>query len=153
MNLTEIPMQDSEGANPTNSNLLNAGTSSRGRQQKMLKAMAESLLQRNFYGDFKMFYMASQSFSEGQTEADLYHDNHLDLQKCMRNPVAFHAELMGDIMYFHQAIRQPDAQEFVKAVVKEVEAHVKDNHWELVKQSEVPPGMDVLPSIWAMHCK
>ena len=37
--------------------------------------------------------------------------------------------------------------------MKEVEAHVKDNHWELVKQSEVPPGMDVLPSIWAMHCK
>ena len=31
-NLTENPMQDSEGANPTNSDLLSAGASSRGRQ-------------------------------------------------------------------------------------------------------------------------
>ena len=37
--------------------------------------------------------------------------------------------------------------------MKEVEAHIKDNHWELVKWSEVPPGMDVLPSIWAVHRK
>ena len=80
-----------------------------------------------------MFYMASQSFSEGQTEADLFYDNHLDLQECMRDPVAFHAVMMGNIMYFHQAIKQPDAQESIKAIMKEVEAHVKDNHWELVK--------------------
>ena len=89
-----------------------------------------------------MFYMASQSFSEGQTKADLFDDNHLDLQECMREPVAFHAEMIRDIMYFHQAIKQPDAQEIIKTVVKEVEAHIRDNHWELVKQSEVP-----------LHCK
>ena len=56
-------------------------------------------------------------------------------------------------MNFHQVIKQPDAREFVKAIVKEVEAHTRDNHWELVKQCEVPLGMDVLPSIWAMHRK
>ena len=32
VNLTENLIQDSEGANPTNSDLLNAGTSLRGRQ-------------------------------------------------------------------------------------------------------------------------
>ena len=100
-----------------------------------------------------MFYMALQSFSESQSKVDLFHDNHLDLQKCMRDPVAFHAEMMEDIMYFHQVIKQSDAREFVKAVMKEVEVHIKDNHWKLVKHSEVSPGMDVLPSIRAMHCK
>ena len=60
---------------------------------------------------------------------------------------------MGDIMYFHQAIMQPDAWEFVKAIVKEVKAHIKNEHWKLVRRSEVPPDMDILPSIWAMHCK
>ena len=59
----------------------------------MSKAMAESVSQRNFYEDSKMFYMASQSFSEGQTKAGLFHDNQLDLQEYMRNLVAFHAEI------------------------------------------------------------
>jgi hypothetical protein len=27
----------------------------------------------------------------------------------MRSPIAFHAEMMGDIMYFHQAMQQDDA--------------------------------------------
>jgi hypothetical protein len=100
-----------------------------------------------------MFYMAAQGTSDGQTEADLFHDSHLELQDRMRNPIAFHAEMMSDIMYFHQAIQQPDAGDFVKAVVKEVEAHVHDKHWVLVKKEEVPPDTDVLPAIWAMRCK
>ena len=44
-----------------------------------------------------------------RSKADLFHDNHLDLQECMSNLVAFNAEMMGDIMYFRQAIKQPDA--------------------------------------------
>ena len=108
-NSTQNPMQDHKGFTPTNSASPSAGTSSWGRQCNMWKAMAELVSQQDFYGDSKMFYMASQSFSEGQTKADLFHDNHLDLQECMRDPVAFHAEMMRDIMYFHQAIKQPDA--------------------------------------------
>ncbi len=49
----------------------------------------------------------------GETDEDLFHDAHLDLQERMRNPIAFLAEMMGDIMYLQQALRQPDAKEFV----------------------------------------
>jgi hypothetical protein len=31
---------------------------------------------------------------------------------------------MGDIMYLQQAIGQPDAKEFVQAVVKEINGHL-----------------------------
>jgi hypothetical protein len=147
------PVQDSEGDAVTNDVLPDAGTSSRGRQRKMSRAMAESVSQRDFYGNRNMYYMAAQGTFNGQTEADLFHDSHLELQDRMRNPIAFHAEMMGDIMYFHQAIRQPDAGDFVNAVVKEVEAHVRDKHWVLVKREEVPPDTDVLPAIWAMRRK
>ena len=51
--------------------------------------------------------MVTQSVFDGQMEADLCHSP-LELQECMRNPIAFHAEMMGDIMYFHKAIRQTD---------------------------------------------
>jgi hypothetical protein len=71
----------------------------------------------------------------------------------MRDPVALHAEMMGDIMYYHQAIQQDDASEFVKAIEKEVEAHVKENHRELVKRIDVPPDTDVLQAIWSMRHK
>ncbi len=36
---------------------------------------------------------------------------------------------MGDIMYYHQALQQPDAKQFANAVVKEVNGHVDNNHW------------------------
>ncbi len=54
-----------------------------------------------------------------ETAEDLFHDQHLEIQECMRNPLAFHAKMMGDIMYFQQAMNQPDKQQFVKAVIKE----------------------------------
>eukprot|EP00970_Alexandrium_tamarense_P016063 scaffold6008_cov76-Alexandrium_tamarense.AAC.1 len=60
---------------------------------------------------------------------------------------------MGDIMYFHQAMKQPDSEEFVKAVVKEVNGHIENNHWQLVPRSEVPPDAEVVPSVWAMRRK
>ena len=147
------PMQDSEGAVPADAVLPDAGTSSHGRQRKMSRAMAESVSQRDFYGNKNMYYMANQGIAHEQTEADLFHDSHLELQERMENPMAFHAEMMGDIMYYHQAIKQPDAQEFVKAVVNEVEAHVRNKHWELVRRDQVPSDTDILPAIWAMRRK
>jgi len=36
----------------------------------------------------------------------------------------FHAEMMGDIMFLQQGLRQHDAKEFVQAVVKEINGHV-----------------------------
>jgi hypothetical protein len=66
------------------------------------------------------------------TEEDLFHDTHLELQERMGNPVAFHAEMMGDIMYLHQALQQDDASDFVKAVVQEINGHVENEHWALV---------------------
>ena len=60
--------------------------------------MAESVSTRNFYRDKGMHYMASQA-TTGNTDEDLFHDAHLQLQEQMRNPIAFHAEMMGDIIY------------------------------------------------------
>jgi hypothetical protein len=62
----------------------------------------------------------------------------------MRNPIAFHAEMMGDIMYIHQALKQPDAKEFIQAVIKEVNGHVDSNNWMLWKQSEVPEDVQIV---------
>jgi hypothetical protein len=107
--------------------------------------MAESIAQG-------MHHVARQS-TMGKTDEDLFHDAHLDLQERMRNPVAFHAEMMGDIMYLQQALRQPDAKKFMQAVVKEVDGHVDSNNWTLKKRNEVPDDAQIVPSVWSMRCK
>jgi hypothetical protein len=39
----------------------------------------------------------------------------------LQNPIAFHIKMMCDIMFLQQALRKPDAKEFVHAVIKEVD--------------------------------
>ncbi len=79
-----------------------------------------------------MHYMALQSLM-GETDEDLFHDAHLELQERMRNPIAFHAKMMGDIMYYRQALKQPDASQFVDVIIKEINGHVDNKHWRLAK--------------------
>ena len=42
----------------------------------------------------------------------------------VRQPLAFMADEVGDIMYYHQAMNQPNAWEFARVLVKEVNGHV-----------------------------
>jgi hypothetical protein len=86
--------------------------------------MAGSISQQDFFGGPGMHYMVPQS-SMSKPIDDLFHDSHLQLQEQVRNPVAFNAEMMGDIMYLQQAQRQPDAKEFLQAIIKEVNGHKK----------------------------
>jgi hypothetical protein len=130
-----------------------AGTSSRGRQRTMSRSMTESVNQRSFFGPSGMHYMSQSATVGSQTEDDHLHDEHLALQDRMSNPIAFHAEMMGDIMYLNQALKQPDAASFVEAVITEVNGHVDNKHWQLTKRSDVPKDIDVLPSVWSLRRK
>ncbi len=134
----------------------NAGTSSRG-QNHTSHTMADLLSQQSFFGPTGMHYMSAcattTSTEDGQTADDHLHDEHLALQDRMSNPIAFHAKMMGDIMYLKQALKQPDASNFVEAVIAEVNGHVENKHCQLTKRSEVPPDIDVLTSVWSLRCK
>ena len=59
---------------------------------------------------------------------DQAHREHLSLQDQMCHPVAFLAEMCGDVMYFAQAIRQPDGQQFAEAIVKQINGHVDNKN-------------------------
>ena len=130
--------------------------SSRGRQRRVTQAMRDSINQRNFYGERSMHYMAAQADTHEDTDdhtPDYLHDEHLSLQESMSHPIAFHAQMTGDIMYLHQALQQSDSAEFVKAVVKEINGHVDNNNWKIVPRSEVPVGATVVPAVWSLRRK
>ncbi len=117
--------------------------------------MAEPVSQQDFYGQSQMHYMALSltDFVTGQADEDRKHNEHLALQERMRHPVAFHAEMVGVIMYLNQGLQQPGAAHFVEAVVQEVNGHVDNNHWWLTKRSEVPSDVEVFPSVWSLWHK
>jgi hypothetical protein len=56
-------------------------------------------------------------------------------------------------MYFKQALNQPDAEHFAKAVIKEIYGHVHNEHWVLAKRDEVPDDAQIVPSDWSMQRK
>ncbi len=116
--------------------------------------MAKSTSLWDFFGTSGMHYMANLSTTVfNETPEDLFHDFCLDLQERKWNPITFHAEMMGDIMYYDQALQQPDAKQFTIAVVKEVNGHVNNKYWTLVKQKDVQKKAQVVPYVWAMRRK
>ncbi len=71
----------------------------------------------------------------------------------MRNPIVFHAEMMSDVNFLQQALKQPNAKEFVQVVIKEVNGYVDSNSSRLQKQSKVPEDIQIVPSVWFLQCK
>ena len=67
--------------------------------------------------------------------------------------IAMKATSDPDTMYLHEAMRQPDKKEFIKAMVKEVEAQTKNGNWAIVARNEVKEGGSILPAVWSMKRK
>jgi hypothetical protein len=80
-------------------------------------------------------------------------EDELKLQEAMADPIAFAASSDPDNLYMHEAMRQPDKKEFIKAMKKEVYSHEVNDHWERVKRTNIPKQHKVLPSVWAMKRK
>ena len=76
----------------------------------------ESTEQRKLHG--QQGYYFSDSTKLNNNTLDQAHDEHLELQKSLRHPIAFHNEMMGNIMYYHQAMNQDNMDDFVKSIVK-----------------------------------
>ncbi len=67
----------------------------------------------------------------------------------MYHPIAFLAEMMGDIMHLHQTLWQPDAHQCVNLVVKEINGHINQKHWLVTPKEEV---LEYTNTIWALLC-
>ena len=82
-----------------------------------------------------------------------YHEDDYRIQDAMKDPISFKATSDPDTMYWHQAMKQPDADKFLQAAAKEFNSHHENNHWTMIERDQVPKGCNVLPSVWAMKRK
>jgi hypothetical protein len=71
----------------------------------------------------------------------------------VNHPLVYKASSDPDIMYYHQAMQQPDRTQWEKAVQSELEDHEKGKHWVAILKSSLPEGTKVLPAVWAMRRK
>lgn len=67
--------------------------------------------------------------------------------------LAMKATADPDTLYHHQAMREPDAAEFKKAMTQEVDGQLNRGVLRLRKRSTVPSTKTVLPSVWQMRRK
>lgn len=68
-------------------------------------------------------------------------------------PIAFKATNDPDTLYMHEALKAPDANEFKKAMVKEVVDQTQRKHWRVMLKKDVPQGETILPAVWSMKRK
>ena len=54
---------------------------------------------------------------------------------------------------FREMLKQDDAAEFIKAMLKETQDHESRGHWEVVKRSALPIGVKTIQSIWSFKRK
>lgn len=56
-------------------------------------------------------------------------------------------------MDLHEAMRQPNKRQFLQAMQEEVDTHMKNEHFVIVKRVDIPPGTKVLVSVWSRKRK
>jgi hypothetical protein len=68
------------------------------------------------------------------------------------HPLSFAATTDNDTYMFHEMLRQPDKDEFVKAMVKELSDHTSRRHWIAVKRSTIGSAKTI-KAIWSFKRK
>ena len=56
-------------------------------------------------------------------------------------------------MYLHQAMKEPDWDQFIAAMVEELEAQLKGKNFSLILRSHIPKGATILLAVWQMKRK
>jgi hypothetical protein len=80
----------------------------------------------------------------------LFPDNKIGL----KDPhYAFKASTDPDTMYLHEAMREPDKEQFKDSMIKEVKDQMDNGNFVMVKRSVVPTGELAVPTVWLMKRK
>jgi hypothetical protein len=86
-------------------------------------------------------------------ETIAYQSADIDPQDDIHPLEVFAASADPDTMYLHEAMKQPDKAQFLKAMQEEVQAHTDNQLWELYPRRLVPQGTPIIPAVWSMKRK
>ena len=149
--IAAAPTEDNEQAHSPNvQTTTNTPTLRRStRVRKPSRRLQESIEA----GTYDVFESLQAEAMDPNKYYDALHQDDYKLQDDLKEPLSFLSKTQNDTMYFHQAMKEPDREEFVKAMVKEYNDHTDRKHWELITKDQVPEGTKILDSIWSMKRK
>jgi len=75
------------------------------------------------------------------------------LEALFPDALAYAASKDPDTMYLHQAMKEPDKNKFLTAMMEEVDAQLKGGNFSLILRSKVLKGATILPAVWQMKRK
>ena len=71
-------------------------------------------------------------YNQDDIEMKPTQNNQFILQSRLSNHVAFATSANPDIMYYHQAMKEPDHEQFRRSVLMEIRDHRTNQHWEVI---------------------
>jgi len=90
-----------------------------GRVRKLTRRFRESIQQGQMrYSGYTATYY------------EALHEEDFKLQDDMKDPIGFKASTDPDTMYYHQAKKAPDKEQFISAIVKEINDHITSQRYQ-----------------------
>jgi hypothetical protein len=69
------------------------------------------------------------------------------------NPLAYMTTGGQDNFYYHKILQEDNKDKFIEAMKKEINKHNINCNWVPTLRSELPEGVQVYRSVWAMRHK
>ena len=80
-------------------------------------------------------------------------DVNIQNEEPLEDILAMKASTDPDTMYYHEAMCEPDAEQFRIAMRKEVDDQLDNGVLQLVRRDSIPQGAAILPAVWQMKRK
>jgi hypothetical protein len=94
-----------------------------------------------------------QSYEERMHNYDRMVELNVDGSINYEHPLSYVAKTgQNDVFHFHQAMREPDRDDFIQAMVKEIKDHEDNGHWMYVKRETIGKAPTV-KAIWSFKRK
>jgi len=92
-----------------------------------------------------------EGVSTSHKDEILYAHQHMIMEEC--NLHACKATSDPDTLYYHQAMKQSDADQFRVAIMKEWQDQRRNGNFKIVRRTEVPDVTSIFPSVRQMRRK
>ena len=135
----------SEGETATDTTPNPSVTRRSGRNVRRTQQMEESTQQRE-----QGIVVWEVLYDQDDVETKSTQNDQFILQGRLSNPIAFAASADPNIMYYHRAMREPDHEQFRRSILKEIQDHEMNQHWEVIPKQNMPPNTKLLDMVWAM---
>ena len=142
---SETVPHDSEGETAMDTTPNPSVTTRSGRNVRRTQRMEESTQQHE-----QGLVAWEVLYDQDDVETKPTQNDQFILQGRLSNPIAFAASADPDIMYYHQAMKEPDHEQFKRSVLKEICDHGTNQHWEVIPKQNIPLHTKLLDMVWAM---